>query len=632
MADREIFPLPAFDGGLNTKFSSHLVADNESPDCLNVDLDEKGAVKTRGGSRIYNSHTTLPTGVWYGAGVYQPKTAGVNSILYGFYNSSMIYLSGTTWVTVASSDGHMSERPVAHTQYDNYIFLCDGVRTPYKWNGTDFNKMGIEVPGAASVTTAATAGSLSGVYSWKVTWANSSLIEGDVGSSVTLTMAAGIASLTAVPTAPVSYGVVRRYIYRTVAGGSVYYLTGQINDNTTTTFKDETPDTSLVIQAPTDQGKPPTFTKIVELKDRLFMSTADDAQIYYSEIGVPYVVKVTSTELVGKGDGKIRSLGVHQDAVFIGKDSDSPFLLFLADNDPINFLLVKTNANYSTLSPMAVNYANKVMYLGNEAGSPIGFIALDGVNPIVEGIATDSGVTQSDNVSFRIQPDIQLFNKSLLAGVDAVVWKDRVLVTVPYGTTSTANTRIYCYDFVRRDQPRAAGAWFPWDSLAISYFVRYNNKLLGTSAGTGLGKMIELDVAGLYTDQGSAINSYYSTKFFNDKKYVQNHKDFRNLYIRCGLTGNYPLNVYRKVDFQVGSGDLHQLSLASSQSLWGTAVWGVSLWAGGFTEKEFDMDLGKSSGRRIQFKFTNGNVAAQAFRIAEGAVEYILRTRRNIRE
>ena len=281
---------------------------------------------------------------------------------------------------------------------------------------------------------------------------------------------------------------------------------------------------------------------------------------------------------------------------------------------------------------MAVNYANKVMYLGNEAGSPIGFIALDGVNPIVEGIATDSGVTQSDNVSFRIQPDIQLFNKSLLAGVDAVVWKDRVLVTVPYGTTSTANTRIYCYDFVRRDQPRAAGAWFPWDSLAISYFVRYNNKLLGTSAGTGLGKMIELDVAGLYTDQGSAINSYYSTKFFNDKKYVQNHKDFRNLYIRCGLTGNYPLNVYRKVDFQVGSGDLHQLSLASSQSLWGTAVWGVSLWGGGFTEKEFDMDLGKSSGRRIQFKFTNGNVAAQAFRIAEGAVEYILRTRRNIRE
>lgn len=630
MSDRIIYPLPYFDGGLNTKYSSHLVADNESPDCLNVDLDDAGRVKTRNGSRVYASHTTLGTGTWYGIANYQPTTAGVNSILVGFYNSSAMYMSGNTFVTIPSSIGVFdSNRPVAHMQYDNYLFMSDGVRPPYKWNGTEFTRMGVEVPAAPAVTTAVTAGLLNGAYSWKVTYVNSALVEGDVGSAVSLSIVSGIASLTAIPTAPVSYGVARRYIYRTQAGGSVYYLTGQLNDNTTTTFKDTTADTSLVVEAPEDQGKPPLFTKVTKIKDRLFFATADEAILYYSEIGVPYVVKVTNTELIGKGDGKIRALGIHQDAVFIAKDTDNPYLLFLADNDPTNFLPVRTNASYSTLSPLALNYGDKVMYLGNEGGTPTGFVGLSGINPLVEGIATDSGTTQSDSISFRIQPNIAAFAKAYLDKVQGVVWKQRALISVPSTTSSTDNDKIYVYDYVRRDFSDSIGGWFPWSGLGISYFVIYNNKLLGTTTGEAVGKVLELDVDGLLSDSGSAIDSYYATKFLNNKKHVQNHKDFRTLYLRCALTGTGPLNIYRKTDFLGGNGDLKQVSLSTTSSLYDTAVYDLSIYDGGFTEKEFDLDLGKSNGRRIQFKFTNGNIAGQGFKIAEGAIEYILRTRRN---
>jgi hypothetical protein len=57
MADQHgvVYPLIAFDGGLNTKYAPNIIADNESSDCKNVVYDDLGGVATRGGSTQFNT-------------------------------------------------------------------------------------------------------------------------------------------------------------------------------------------------------------------------------------------------------------------------------------------------------------------------------------------------------------------------------------------------------------------------------------------------------------------------------------------------------------------------------------------------------------------------------------------------
>lgn len=626
MADY-IYDIPYFDGGLNTRFSSHVINDNESPDALNVYLDDAGAVQTRGGSRLYNSHNTLTTGTWYGLTNFEPTSGG--SILVGWYNSSMRYLSGTTWVTVPSADGvFTNQTAVTYIQYYNYLFMGDG-GTPYKWDGVDFTRMGIEVPSAATITTATTLGSLSGTYMYKINYVNSGLIEGDVGSAVTIQVASGIISMTGIPTAPQSYGVARRYIYRTKADGSTFFFVDELTDNSTTTYKDEVPDSELILQAPTDQGKPPNFHKIAHHKDRLFMVASPDFSILeYTEIGNPFIVKATNFEFLGDGNGSIQSVGIHSDSVISVKDTGEAILLFLGDNSPTNFLQVKANTHYGTTSPFFVNYDDKFMYLGVISRMPVGFISLLGIDPVNEGISTDVGQTQSDKISYRIQPDIEAMTANSLHKVRGIVWRDRAFITFP-NADATDNNRMFIFDFNRRTFSKNIGGWFPQSGLSISYFAIHGGKLLGATSGEGIGQVLELDVDALYSDSGAAMDSYFSTKFFmGDKNHSQHYKDWRTLYLYLGLLGAWPIDIYRKIDFESGDGILKQFNMTTNDGVWDTSIWDLATWGPTRTEIDVPIDLGTSMGKRIQFKFTNGNVAGQGFKINKAEIEYQLRTRR----
>jgi hypothetical protein len=70
------------------------------------------------------------------------------------------------------------------------------------------------------------------------------------------------ANLTSIPTGPT--GTVARRIYRTKGGGSIYYLVGEIPDNSSTTWTDALSDDSLSIAAPTTNlnGKQVSLTSI----------------------------------------------------------------------------------------------------------------------------------------------------------------------------------------------------------------------------------------------------------------------------------------------------------------------------------------------------------------------------------
>jgi hypothetical protein len=122
--------------------------------------------------------------------------------------------------------------------------------------------------------------------------------------------------------------------------------------------------------------------------------------------------------------------------------------------------------------------------------------------------------------------------------------------------------------------------------------------------------------AGIYRDDTAAINSYYYTKEFGGNPGDYNfHKDFRYANVLVDMAGNYNMNLTARTDSDLGSGNTQTIDLDSGGSLWGTMVWGVDDWGGGFAQKEVRVDLGTVSGTRIQYKFDNQNIVNQRFKV-----------------
>ena len=119
---------------------------------------------------------------------------------------------------------------------------------------------GVVDPPGACVAALGAAGALSaGVYTYVITYVNG-LGESPVGTAsnaitVTVPGTAGRINLTSIPVSPI-VNISARKIYRTKAGGSIYYLVTTISDNTTATYTDNIADSALVTVPPTPYTPP----------------------------------------------------------------------------------------------------------------------------------------------------------------------------------------------------------------------------------------------------------------------------------------------------------------------------------------------------------------------------------------
>ncbi len=154
--------------------------------------------------------------------------------------------------------------PVSNTPGSNTAYAQDFNQVENGINGTaDVGDITAfpqitSLPGALT-STAGASGVLTGAYSYQVTFVTG-LVDGTGALhvkgetlpgtiSTTVNTTAQNINLTNIPIGPT--GTIARKIYRTKAGGSVYYLAFQISDNTTTSWTDSTTDTSLVTVVPT---------------------------------------------------------------------------------------------------------------------------------------------------------------------------------------------------------------------------------------------------------------------------------------------------------------------------------------------------------------------------------------------
>lgn len=622
-----------FDGGKNNKFEKHLILDNESPDCLNV-IFENGAAETRPGSTKFN---TASVGTFSGDGLYTRTDRSGAQSMCAWWGGTLYVASGTSFFSIPSSSSIFTAGVrVGATEYENYIFFGNGT-TAYKYNGA-FTRHGVPAPTGTMTVASTAAGTLTGGYVYKVTYVNSALVESDLGAaSAIITAASAQVTVGSIPTAPVSFGVGERRLYRASGStASTFFRVTTLANNTATTFVDNLGPGELGAEAPTDQGMPPKYSFIITHQNRLWCNDLDNpGWVWYSNIDAngpnPYGFGSENFFIIGEDGGDlVRGLDIHDNSILVRTDKGCTVIYLTDPSDTSTWRPVKLRSPYGSKSPFGSwSYENKVMFPALQNTKLVGYAAISGDAVDPEATLLTVSAAGSDLKSDRIEPDMFLIQETYTPRISSIVYQNKAYTSVTYGDSQTTNNRIYVFDFsISNLSKKQEFSWTPWTGLNAEQFTIYGGKLYYQSS-EATGFVHEMLKAGQYNDDGAAINSYLWTKEFSGLDGdEQNHKDFRYTNILYEQAGAYPMDLTYRVDSDLGDGNTIAIDLDPGGSLWGTMVWGLDNWGGGAENGENRIYLGQLSGKRVQFKYSNQNTAGQKFKIIGMQYSYNRKGRR----
>lgn len=617
-----------FDGGLNSKFERTIIEDNESPDCLNV-VFSNGAVETRDGSTKLN---TAAIGSFVGDGIYTRRDDTGAETMIVFAGGTAWQLGGTSFTTIGSAQSVFTAGiRVAAAQYEGNLFIGNGGVIPYKYNGAHFTRHGVYPPTGTAVAASNAAGSLTGDYRYVYTNVNSNLVESDYSPVMgTFTAAAATIRVTGIGVAPTSWGVNARRLYRTVAGGSTYKRVTEIADNTTTQYDDTTADSALGVAAPDDNGVPPLYSVVCYHQNRIFCNDPTNMNyVYYSDLGEPYTFGALNFVKVGDNSSDlVKTLSVYDNHILVNCER-SQWLIFMPSTDPTEWQLIRLKSEFGSKSPFcAIEYNNKQLIPVVQNDKFVGFAALSGNAIEATAALLTTNTAGSLLKSDRIEPDMYNVVSSYISNISGISYKNKAWIALTYGSGNTTNNRIYQMDFSMSNMSKnQKESWVPFTGLNAAQFTIYNGQLYYVSS-TATGFVYQLE-AGVDSDDGAAINSYFYTKEFSGyKEHFNLQKDFRFANLLIEKPGSYQMTVGWRTDSDDGVGDSDVIDLAPGGSLWGTMVWGTDVWGGSRSQEDYVLDLGTTSGKRIQFFFTNQNTAGQRFKVHGMNFLYNVRGRR----
>ena len=624
--------VPVLDGGLNTKNTPPTLPMNESPDLNDVVFDDYGAVGTRNGTLLLNTAAIASASIDMLESYVQND--GTRMLLAGCA-SGIHALSGTTFAPVTESTGLYTAGVAIHyAQQNNVMFFQNGTQRPYKYNGTEFTNAGNSAPTGTVSLVCGAAGTLTGSYDYAFTAVNSYAAQSDYAVlAASLTVAAGEIILTDIPTWPASSGVNTVNLYRNTAGASgVYWLVTAIS-NGVSAYTDNNSDSTLVIEAPDDQGQMPTVKYMVSYKERIFCAgnATNPMRLYFSKATEPEVFPSTNYIDVGTGDGlPIKALAVYSNSIVVhkndGKGQGTIYLLYLPDStdvsDASNWYLFKAPAAFGAVSHKAQAFFSNLLGYINRYG----FYAFSGQDIAASAADSSVGKFLTDSHTFKIEPDVFDINESLIEGCAAIQYKNKIWLAVPKGSTSTANNYVYQYDFVRASsESRQIGAWGRFDSLNINDFTVHDGELYGGSSLED-GFVYKLDTG--TSDNGSAIDSYYKTAEISGLPEHRDHtKVWRYVFLTVDTPGNWNMSMNYIVDARNESGTLVSVNLDDQGNDWGSMVWGSDIWGGELTRDRKRIILKNAVSKTIQLKFST-NTADQYWKVHEIQFVYNLRSRR----
>jgi len=207
--------------------------------------------------------------------------------------------------TVSASSTALALRCYTETSIQAVTFYLDGLQIEKSNIATDWalspdatstysissavkaRKAGVDPPGTAPTLADSTvAGTPNGVYYGKITFVNADGYESNPSAaSASLTVASKKITWTAPVDASAGNTTASRKLYRTKAGGSVYYYVATISDNTTTAYTDNIADTSLTVLMEDNNNIPPNASIVYMFMEYMFYANGSD--LWFSKVGTP---------------------------------------------------------------------------------------------------------------------------------------------------------------------------------------------------------------------------------------------------------------------------------------------------------------------------------------------------------
>jgi hypothetical protein len=326
---------------------------------------------------------------------------------------------------------------------NDVFYLGNGVDSNLKYTGTVLYNMGITGPSAAQTVSFAAntgaAGVLTGTYQYKVTFYNSSTghesnpsDDNTVPRSVSVALTSQQGSLVGIPVSS-DPQVNKRRIYRTTANGGIWLYLDVINDNLTTTYTDNIPDTSLGVALDTfGNGVPPVFAFIEIWKGFAFMVPKNSSRVYFSKSGFPNAVDSNDYRDLDVGDGSvITGMKRIHDTLVIYKNNS---IWNGVGDDRTTFGFIRQIPDVGGVGNYGIVPApgkNTHYFTSSD-----GFHAYNGVS---EGI-----------VALGVQKDFQALNQGRLNVISGKPYKTRkLLLWVASSGLLSQNDTLFWYDYVQ---------------------------------------------------------------------------------------------------------------------------------------------------------------------------------------
>lgn len=227
------------------------------------------------------------------------------------------------------------------------LFISNGFDYPLVYDGTYVKQMG-----APTAKDLLVAGGLTGAYYYAMTYVidGVEIILGTISNTITvssksidLDLPVGIATCTS------------RKIYRTEAGGSTLKLLTTINDNTTTTYQDNTADGSLGANIPSTNSSCPT-PQFITVKDEKIIGAVNANRpnyLYVTEFEVEVFFNTSGVyDVSGVGNDNSPLTGLIEDynqmVVFSEKH------IYLADTSGLTTSVKQTTSNVGCIDGFSI--------------------------------------------------------------------------------------------------------------------------------------------------------------------------------------------------------------------------------------------------------------------------------------
>lgn len=556
-----------FNGGLNTTSGPLSVKNNESTDCKNIDFNKFGSILKRNGYTALNTSAITGSaksdGLWW----YEYASAGTyTSLLLNVTNGKVYKNSGLT-ASFTDATGTATVTAGNFCDFENWL------NTAYITNNTDIPSFMVSGADAAPIPSFQ-----SNSYTFQVSGITTPPAVNDTytNSAVTFTVkyvrvSGGAGQIVATGSgAPATSGTLVR---TSGAGDANITFTSFIANVNIATAKD-------VCQ----------FQNYLFFANVTFNGTVERSRIVWCNIKDDLSWSALSFIDISRNDGQqIMRLQALGDRLVIFKERSIYNLFFTGDAD-IPFTVQESDSNVGCVAQHSIQ----------EIENGLAFLSHDGLYYY--------DANNSYKISLQIQSTLLDYNLTRFNQCRSMVQKNknRYFLSIP-SNGQTNNDTVVVWDWQLNAFSLYSG--IAANSMTTVYVGAIDERIY---FGDYSGFVYRMDIG---TDDyplnvQTAINAYYYTNWKNYDDIVD-EKAVPNIVIYY-QSNNAIMTLVYSYDFESGDTYSQTFSMATSSSVYGTAIYGVGTYAGvGGAQQRRDLD---GRGRVIRIGFKN-STKAETFQI-----------------